>query len=62
MTVSDTKLRNAKPKDKNYRIQIGGNTYLEVLTTGRKVWRMRYNRPETKKPTIYTIGDYPAPK
>jgi len=59
MNIPDTKLRNAKPKDKNYRIQIGGNTYLEVLTTGHKVWRMRYNKPDTKKPAFYTIGDYP---
>ena len=59
MPVPDTKLRNAKPQDKNYRIQIGGNTYLEVLTTGKKVWRMRYYHPTNKKPAIYTLGEYP---
>ena len=60
MAVPDTKLRNAKPQANDYRIQIGGNTYLDVLTTGTKVWRMRYLKPDTKKPAIYTIGDYPA--
>ena len=60
MAVPDTKLRNAKPQTNDYRIQIGGNTYLDVLTTGTKVWRMRYLKPDTKKPAIYTIGDYPA--
>ncbi len=60
MAVPDTKLRNAKPQAKDYRIQIGGNTYLDVLTTGKKAWRMRYLKPDTKKPAIYTIGDYPA--
>ncbi|MEZ5452888.1 MAG: tyrosine-type recombinase/integrase [Thiothrix sp.] len=59
MAVSDSKLRTAKPQEQNYRIQIGGNTYLDVLTTGRKVWRMRFNHPTSKKPAIYTIGDYP---
>ena len=59
MAIPDTKLRNAKPQAKDYRIQIGGNTYLDVLTTGKKVWRMRYLKPDTKKPAIYTIGDYP---
>lgn len=57
--VSDTRLRNEKPKDKNYRIPIGDNAYLEVMTTGLKVWRMRYNNPITKKPAIHTIGYYP---
>ena len=59
MSVPDTKLRNAKAQSKNYRIAIGDNTYLDVMTTGRKVWRMRYNKPDSKKPAIYTIGEYP---
>jgi hypothetical protein len=57
--ISDIKLKAAKPARKDYRIQIGGNTYLDVLSTGRKVWRMRFNDPTTKKPAIYTFGDYP---
>ena len=57
--ISDIKLKAAKPASKDYRIQIGGNTYLDVLSTGRKVWRMRFNDPTTKKPAIYTFGDYP---
>jgi integrase len=52
-------LRNAKPQDTRYRIQVGGNTYLEIMPTGKKVWRMRYLKPEDKKPAIYTIGVYP---
>ena len=57
--VPDLKLRNAKPQEKDYRIQIGGNTYLDILTTGLKVWRMRYLRPPEKKPAILTLGYYP---
>jgi len=59
MAVPDTKLRSAKPQANDYRIQIGGNTYLDIMTTGKKVWRMRYLKPDSKKPAIYTIGDYP---
>jgi integrase len=59
MNVPDTKLRSAKPNAKPYKIQIGGNTYLEVLPTGRKVWRMRYLKPATKAAADYTIGKYP---
>ena len=58
-TVPDSKLRSAKPQAKDYRIQVGGNTYLDILTTGLKVWRMRYLRPPEKKPAILTLGYYP---
>lgn len=57
--IPDLRLRNAKPQEKDYRIQIGGNTYLDILTTGLKVWRMRYLRPPEKKPAILTLGYYP---
>ena len=59
MAVPDTTLRNAKPEDKRYRISVGGSVYLEVMTTGHKVWRMRYRRPDTEKQAILTIGNYP---
>ena len=59
MAVSNTKLRNAKPEAKAYRIQVGGNVYLEVLPTGTKVWRMRYRKPDTQKEAMYTFGKFP---
>ncbi len=59
MSVPDTVLRNAKPKSKRYSISIGESIHLEVMTTGSKIWRMRYRRPETNKQAIFTIGKYP---
>ena len=59
VSVSDVKLKSAKPEAKPYRIQVGENVYLDVLPNGRKVWRMRYLKPPAKKPAIYTFGDYP---
>ena len=59
VSVSDVKLKSAKPEEKPYRIQVGENVYLDVLPNGRKVWRMRYLKPPAKKPAIYTFGDYP---
>lgn len=58
--VTDTKLRNAKPKDTPYKIQIGDNTYLEVMPSGYKVWRMRFLNPDTGKDSKFTLGAYPA--
>lgn len=60
MKVTDTKLRNAKPKDAPYKIQIGDNTYLEVMPSGYKVWRMRFLNPDTGKDSKFTLGAYPA--
>ncbi|MEZ5476375.1 MAG: integrase arm-type DNA-binding domain-containing protein [Thiolinea sp.] len=57
--MPDTRLRNAKPQDKRYRITIGESVFLEVMTTGKKVWRMRYRRPDDRKQAFFTIGDYP---
>ena len=59
VSVSDVKLKSAKPEVKPYRIPVGENVYLDVLPNGRKVWRMRYLKPPAKKPAIYTFGDYP---
>ena len=59
VSVSDVKLKSAKPEEKLYRIPVGENVYLDVLPNGRKVWRMRYLKPPAKKPAIYTFGDYP---
>lgn len=56
----EQRLASAKPAMKDYRISIGGNAYLDVLATGNKVWRLRYQNPQTRKPAIYTIGGYPA--
>jgi hypothetical protein len=46
--ISDVVLRNAKPQDKAYRLQIGANCFLEVLTDGVKLWRMRYRSTKNK--------------
>ncbi len=58
-TLTDTKLRNAKPTEKPYILQDGNGLYLEVRPSGAKFWRYRYwLTPE--KDGRYTIGEYPA--
>lgn len=58
MPISDTKARNAKPREKLYRIADGGGLCLEVRPAGRKTWRLRYRLEG--KPNMFTIGDYPT--
>lgn len=50
-------VKQAKPKEKAYRLVDGGGLYLWVTPAGGKIWRIRY-RIE-KKEQILTLGKYP---
>ena len=41
--LSSIQVRNAKPKDKSYKLFDGGGLYLEVFPTGSRFWRANYN-------------------
>ncbi len=58
MPLTDTAIRNAKPREKVYRINDFGGLSLEVRTTGKKCWRFRgtYNGKEI----LLSLGVYPA--
>ena len=51
MSLTDLKIRNAKPAAKPIRLWDGGGLYLEVAPAGGKWWRFKYridgkeNRP-----------------
>ena len=56
--LTDFTCKNAKPKDKTYRLVDHNNLVLEVRPTGKKVWCFRYslfNRENT-----LTISEYPS--
>ena len=42
MSLSDAKIRNAKPRPKRYKIADRDGLFLLILPTGGKYWRMRY--------------------
>ena len=50
-------LSAAKPKEKPYLLADGGGLYVEVLTTGSRVWRYIFSH-DGKRPKM-TIGTYP---
>jgi hypothetical protein len=56
--LTDTAVKNAKPKDKTYTLGDGGGMYLEVTPTGAKFWRMAYRQPNGKNNRL-TFGTYP---
>lgn len=42
MKLMDKAVKNAKPKDKPYKLANGGGLYLEIMPNGSKCWRMKY--------------------
>lgn len=57
MKLNDTKAKNAKAKDKTYKLTDGGGMYLQVTTKGQKYWRLDY-RYAGKRKTL-ALGVYP---
>jgi integrase len=58
--LTDIQCRNAKPKDKPYRLPDGKGLYLEIKPNGVKAWRYRFElrKAGVAKESIFAIGDY----
>jgi len=56
--LTDTQARNAKPKEKPYKLTDGGGLYLFVSPAGGKLWRMKYYFDRSEK--LLSLGPYPA--
>ncbi|HEV2607589.1 MAG TPA: Arm DNA-binding domain-containing protein, partial [Xanthomonadaceae bacterium] len=57
-SLSDVAARNAKPREKPYKLAAGGGLYLEVMPTGSRYWRLKYRFAGREK--RLAIGVYPA--
>jgi integrase len=60
IVLTDTQCRNAKPKDKPYKLVDGKGLYLEVKPNGVKAWRYRFELREgtVVKESLFAVGDY----
>lgn len=56
--LTETAIKNAKPKDKPYKLSDSGGLYAEITPTGGKHWRMKY-RYDGKEKKL-SIGSYPT--
>ncbi|MDR3397562.1 MAG: Arm DNA-binding domain-containing protein, partial [Pandoraea sp.] len=57
LPLSDLQCRQAKyTADGGNRLRDGGGLYLEVLPSGAKKWRMKYQKPGTKSENLLTFG------
>lgn len=57
--LTDTEIKGAKPREKEYTLSDGNGLQLVIKTDGRKVWEVRYTFGGKAKQT--TIGTYPTP-
>ena len=60
MPLTDTRIRQSKPKQKPYKLTDGGGLHIEVRPTGSKLWRLRYRL--AGKENVFAIGRYPELK
>lgn len=60
MSLSDIAIKNAKIKDKPYKLADSGGLFLLVHSNGSKYWRFKY-RFEGKEKLI-SLGKYPKVK
>lgn len=56
--LTDTKIRNTKPREKPIKLPDSHGLYLEVRPTGAKLWRYRYRIGG--KENVFALGEYPA--
>jgi integrase len=56
--LTDTKIKSLKAKSARYRVSDSGGLTLEIMPSGTKAWRYRYQLHGVRQPTL-TIGNYP---
>ena len=57
--LTQLQIKNAKPREKPYKLADGGGLYLEVTPAGGKHWRMKYRQPNGKENKLH-FGAFPA--
>ena len=57
MALSDTQIKNAKPREKSYKLSDGGGLHVLVTPNGSKLWRLKYRVGGIEK--TLSIGKYP---
>lgn len=58
--LTNTEVLRAKAIDKDLTLHDGDGLFMVVKTTGKKLWRFRYQRPVTRQRTMMGLGAFPA--
>lgn len=56
----NTEVLRSKATDKDITLHDGDGLFMVVKTTGKKLWRFRYQRLITKQRTMIGLGAFPA--
>jgi len=57
--LTNTEIKNAKPKTREYSLADGDGLLLRIKTNGSRLWIFNYSKPYTKKRTNLSFGKYP---
>jgi integrase len=57
MNLSDLTIKSLKPKEKTFKRFDGGGLFIEIATTGGKLWRFKYRFDGKEK--LLALGRYP---
>lgn len=58
--LTNTEVLRAKADNKDMTLHDGDGLFLVIKTSGKKLWRFRYQRPVTKQRTMIGLGAFPA--
>lgn len=58
--LTEAKIKNAKPLEKDYVMGDGDGLQFRVRTNGSKLWNFNYYHPITKKRLNMGLGAYPG--
>ncbi len=57
--LTATEIKNAKPREKEYRLSDGQGLQLRILPSGSKQWQLNYYRPTNGKRANFNLGRFP---
>ncbi|WP_339026392.1 integrase domain-containing protein [Leclercia pneumoniae] len=58
--LTNNEILKAKPREKDFTLHDGDGLFLLVKTSGKKLWRFRYQLPNSASRTNLSLGAYPA--
>ena len=58
LPLTDLQVKNAKPRDKDFKLSDGFGLHLLVTMTGGKLWRFQYRYAGKQK--LLALGAYPS--
>lgn len=59
--LTNNEILKAKPQEKDFALHDGDGLFLLVKTSGKKLWRFRYQRPKSSSRINLSLDSHPAP-